>query len=94
MKCLDFPLNPLIHTFSGGASVSSRLFPLVCVKWRVFLKQQLIYSKFNLPAIFLLTLKEWLVLRDKLNYTQKSIGAKLKRHQPLFLIVFSNQMLK
>ena len=71
VKCLDCAINLLIHTFSGGASVSWRLLPLVCVKWRVFLKQQLIHSKFNLPAIFLVTLKEQLVLRNKLNYTQK-----------------------
>ena len=94
VKCLDCAINPIIHTFSGGASVSSRLLPLVCVKWRVFLKQQLIRSKFNLPAIFLVTLKEWLVLRDKLNYTQTNIRAKLKPHQPSFLILFPNQMLK
>ena len=70
------------------------LFPLVGVKWRVFLKEQLIRSKFNLSGIFLVTLKEWLVLRDKLNYTQTNIGVKLKPHQPSFLIVFPNQMLK
>ena len=50
VKFLDCAMNPLIHTFSGGASVSSRLLPFVCVKWRVFLKQQLIHSKFNLPG--------------------------------------------
>ena len=76
VKCLDCAINPRIYTFSGGASVSSRLLPLVGVIWRVFLKQQLIRYKFNLPAIFLVTLKEWLVLRDKLNYTQKKYRSK------------------
>ena len=50
MKCLDCAINTLIHTFSGGASISSRLSPLVCVKWRAFLKQDLILKKFNLPG--------------------------------------------
>ena len=36
VKCLDCAINPLLHTFSGGALVSSRLRPLVWVKWRVF----------------------------------------------------------
>ena len=43
-------MNPLIHTFSGNASVSSKLFPLVYAKWRVFSKQQLIVTKFNRPG--------------------------------------------
>ena len=50
MKSLDCAINPLSHTFSGGASVSTRLLPLVCVKWRVFSKQQLILAKFNRPG--------------------------------------------
>ena len=94
LKCLDCAINLLIHTFSEGSSVSSRLLPLVGVKWRVFLKQQLVPSKFNLPGILLVTLKEWLVLREKLNYTQKNIRAKVKRHQPSFLIFFLYWMLK
>ena len=93
MKCLDCAINPLIHIFSGGASVSSTLLPLVGVTWRVFLKRQLVRIKFNRPAICLVTLKEWLVLRDKLIYTQTNMGAKLKPHQPSFLILFPNQML-
>ena len=32
---------------------------------------------FNLPGIFLVTLKEWLVLGNKLNYIQTNIGAKV-----------------
>ena len=82
------------YTFSGGDSVSTRLLPLVCVKWRVFSKQQLIRPKFNLPLTFLVTLKEWLVLRDKLNNSQTNVGAKVQPHQPSLLIVFSSQMLK
>ena len=39
-------------------------------------------------------LKEWLVLRDKLNYTHTEIGAKVQPHQPPVLIVYSTQMLK
>ena len=71
-----------------------RLLPLVCAKWRVFSKQQLILPNFNLPAIFLATLKEWLVLREKPNYSQITVGAKVQAHQPSLLIVFPNQMLK
>ena len=37
------------------------VFSLVCVKWRVFSKQELILS-----SIVLVTLKEWLVLRATL----------------------------
>ena len=50
VKCLDCAINTLIHTFSGGALVSWRLRPLVCVKWRVFSKQQLILTKCNRPG--------------------------------------------
>ena len=94
VKCLDCAINLLIHTFSGGASVSTRLLALVCAKWRVLSKQQLILPKFNLPAIFLVTLKEWLVLRDKPNYRQTNVGSKVQPHQPSLLIVFPNQILK
>ena len=50
VKCLDCAITTLMHTFSEGALVSSRLRPLVCIKWRVLSKQQLILTKFNLPA--------------------------------------------
>ena len=50
--CLGCAINPLFYSLSGGTSVLSRLLPLVCVKWRVFLKQQLILTKFNLPGNF------------------------------------------
>ena len=50
VKCLECAINPLIHTFRGGASVSSSLLPLVCVKWRVFSKQQLILTLFKRPG--------------------------------------------
>ena len=46
-------MNPVFYSLSGGASVSSRLIPLVCVKWRVFSEQQLILTKFNRPGNFI-----------------------------------------
>ena len=46
-QCLECGINPRIHTFSGWASVSSRLLPLLCVKWLVFSKQQLIFIMFK-----------------------------------------------
>ena len=46
VKCLECAINPLIHTFSGGASVSWRLFPF----FRVFSKQQLILTLFKRPG--------------------------------------------
>ena len=69
-----------------------RLRPLACVRWRVFSKQQLILTKFEF--ILLVTLKEWRVLRNKLNYTHTNFGAKVQPHQPSLLIVLSNQMLR
>ena len=51
VKCLDCTINLLLHTFSGGALVSSTLLPFVCVKWRVFLRQQ-VQSSCNLPGNF------------------------------------------
>ena len=50
MQCIDFQIDPVIHTFSGDTSVSSRLPPLVCLKWRVFTKQQLIITMFKRPG--------------------------------------------
>ena len=44
-----------------------------CVKWPLFSKQELI-----LRLIELVTVKEWLVLRNKLNYTHTKIGAKVQ----------------
>ena len=60
---------------------------MVCVKWRVFSNQELILS-----SIVLLTLKEWLVLRNKLDYTYTNVHAKVQAHQPSVLIVFPTQM--
>ena len=57
---------------------------MVCV-----LKQELILSSIVLGAV-----KEWLVLRYKLNYTHTKIGAKVQTHQLSVLIVYPNQMLK
>ena len=45
-------INPVLYSWSGGASVLSRILPLVCVKWRVLSKQQLILTKFNRPGNF------------------------------------------
>ena len=42
----------------------------------------------------LVTLKEWLLLRNKLNYTHTKIGAKVQPHQPLAFIVFPTEMLR
>ena len=62
---------------------------MVCVKWRVFSNQELILS-----SIVLATLKEWLVLRNKLDYTHTNVYAKVQPHdQPSLLIVFPTQML-
>ena len=83
-------MNHLLHCLSGGASILSRLLPLLCDKWRLFLKQQLMLTKFNRPGNF----KEWLVLRSKLKHTHKNVGAKVQPHQPSLLIVFPTQMLK
>ena len=61
---------------------------MVCVKWRVFSNQELILS-----LIVLVTLKEWLVLRNKLDYTHTNVHAEVKPHQPSVLIVFPTQKL-
>ena len=52
-------------------------------------KQDLILS-----SIVLVTLKEWLVLRDKLSYTHTRIGAKVQADQPSVLIVYPTQIVK
>ena len=62
---------------------------MVCVKLRVFSKQELILS-----LIVLVTLKKWFVLRNKLNYTHTKIEAKVEPHQPSVFIVYPTQMLK
>ena len=41
----------------------------------------------------LLTLKQLLVLRNKLNYTPTNIEPKVQPHQPSVLIVYPTQML-
>ena len=58
---------------------------MVCV----FPNQELI-----LGSIVLVILKEWLVLRNKLDYTHTNVDAKVQPHQPSVLIVFQTQMLK
>ena len=79
-------MNPVFYSLSGGASVSSRLLPFVCVKWRVFSN--------SLCSIVVVTLKELLVITNKLNYTHTKVGAKVQPHQPSLLIVFPTKMLK
>ena len=65
------------------------IYSLVCVKRRVFSKKELILSQ-----IILVTSMEWLVLRNKINYTQANAGAKVPPHTHSVLIVFPTQMLK
>ena len=55
----------------------------------MFSKQELI-----LNSILLVTLKEWLVLENKLNYTHSIVGVKVQAHQSSVLIVYPTQMLK
>ena len=81
MKCLECAINPLLHSLSGSAS-NRGILAIVCFKWRAFSKQELILS-----SIVLVTLKEWLVLRNKLNYSDTKIGEKVQPHQPSVLIV-------
>ena len=50
---------------------------MVCVESRVFSREKLI-----LRSIMLVTIKEWLLLGNKLNYTHTKIGAKVQPHQP------------
>ena len=59
---------------------------MVCVKWPLFSKQELI-----LRLIELVTVKEWLVLRNKLNYTHTKIGAKVQPYEISVLIVYPTQ---
>ena len=54
----------------------------------MFSKQGLILS-----SIVLVTLKVWLVLRNKLDYTHTKIGAKVQPQKPSVLIVYPTQML-
>ena len=63
--------------------IEASSFRSVCFKWRVFSQQELILS-----LIVRLTLKEWPVLRNKLNYTHTKIGAKVQPHEILVLIVY------
>ena len=65
------------------------LITFVCFKWRVFLKQELILS-----SIVLVTLKEYLVLGNKPNYTHLNVGVKVQPHQPSVLVVYPTHLLK
>ena len=55
----------------------------------MFSKRELIVSQ-----IVLVTLKEWLVLRIKLNYSERNVGVKVEPHTPSILLVFPTQMLQ
>ena len=66
----------------------SRFLLLVSVKRRVFSNQELILS-----SIVLITLKEWLLLSNKLEYTHTKVQAKVQPYQPSALIVFPTQIL-
>ena len=63
---------------------------MVCVKWRMFLKQQLILSKFNRPCNF----EGVANFKKQTEYPNMNVGLKLQRHQPSVLIVFLTQMIK
>ena len=65
---------------------------MVCVKWRVFLKQHLILAKLNRPCNF-----EGVAGFEKqteLPQYECRPGLKLQCPQPSFLIVFPTQMIK
>ena len=63
---------------------------MVCVKWRVFLNQQLILTKFNLPYNF----EGVAGFEKQLNYPNTNVALKPQRPQPSVLIVFPTQMIK
>ena len=75
-------------TFFEWKRFSSRVLSSVCGKWRVFSKQELILS-----SMVVVTLKEWLVLKNKLNHTHTNVGARVQPHQPSVLVAFATQML-
>ena len=88
MKCLDSTINPLLHSLSGRASNRGSVL-LFVLKGGMFPKQELILS-----SILLVTLKEWVVLEKKLNYTHSNVGVKVQPHQSSVLIVYPTQVLK
>ena len=53
---------------------------MVCVKWRVFLKQQLILTKFNRPC----NLEGVAGFRNKQNYAYTNVGANVQPHHRSF----------
>ena len=65
--------NKSLATFFECQPFKSRFFSLVCIKWRVFLMQELFLSQ-----IALVILKESLVFRNRLNCTQTNDGARDK----------------
>ena len=56
----------------------------------MFLKKQLVRSKFNLPG----NIKGVAGFKRRTELYPKYIGARVKPHQPSFLILFLNRMLK
>ena len=50
MNCLEGAIIALLYSSSGSVSVLSRLLSTVCVKWRVFSKEQLIVTMFKRPG--------------------------------------------
>ena len=77
-------------TFFEEKRLSSRLPPLFCVKWRVFLKQAFILTKFNCPG----TLKVVAGFKKQTELYPYKCRGKVQPHQPKVLIVLPTQMLK
>ena len=65
--------NKSLATFSKCQPFKSRSLSLVCIKWRVFLMQELILSQIDLVI-----LKQSLVFINRLNYTQTNDGARVE----------------
>ena len=65
--------NRSLATFFECQPFKSRSLSLVGIKWRVFMMQELILSQ-----IALVILKESLVFRNRLNYTQTNDGARVE----------------
>ena len=65
--------NKSLATYFECQPFKSRSLSLVCIKWSVFLMQELILSQ-----IALVILKESLVFRNRENYTQTNEGARVE----------------
>ena len=62
--------------------------------FRLFQMTRVLKEELILSSVVLVTLTEWLVLRNKLNYAHTKIGSQLQPHQPSVLVVYPTQMLK